>query len=410
MASVHRVSAPSCRAIAIVVALLPWLPLPAQTSNVPACRVAVTNVHGLTLADGRPVYVEVPTGFADADSSVLIGSPSWVWLTKAALRGTPSADSVKEAASLKQFITNTDNLGFIVNARGAAVPFGRALAGHHMFRPTIVRLASGPRYLLWNEWPEDPPAKPQSTMWYAVIDSSLQLKPHRLLSAFTVYWDGAPPAYSANRQSAMIAVPFSRTNDRNSMAFIRIGPSGIQVEERKYDGIPQSASSTPLDPAGNRWLVAYSATDESTHLDNGTHIFVTTYTARDPVTTSTRVEWSGTGAAHAPTLLTRAGLGENLVTPFAIPGCRHIYNQYILRVRDRDKLKKFLGEQGIGTEIYYPVPLHQQKCFEYLGYKTGDCPESERAAAETLAIPIYPELSAEQLAYVVDRVAAFYVG
>jgi dTDP-4-amino-4,6-dideoxygalactose transaminase len=106
----------------------------------------------------------------------------------------------------------------------------------------------------------------------------------------------------------------------------------------------------------------------------------------------------------------RAGLGANVVTPFAIPGCRHIYNQYILRVRDRDNLKKFLGEQGIGTEIYYPVPLHQQECFQYLGYKTGDCPESERAAAETLAIPIYPELTTEQLSYVVDRVVAFYSG
>ena len=105
-----------------------------------------------------------------------------------------------------------------------------------------------------------------------------------------------------------------------------------------------------------------------------------------------------------------AGLGGAVRTPYAVPGYRHIYNQYVIRVERRDALRKFLGDAGVGAEVYYPVPLHQQKCFEYLGYKTGELPESEKAAAETLALPIYPELATEQLQYVVDSVARFYRG
>ena len=100
---------------------------------------------------------------------------------------------------------------------------------------------------------------------------------------------------------------------------------------------------------------------------------------------------------------------RNSTTEAPFKGQRHIYNQYILRVRDRrDELRAFLSERNIGNEVYYPVPLHLQECFAEWGYSAGDFPESERAANHTIAIPIYPELSEEQIHAVVAGIAAFY--
>lgn len=86
----------------------------------------------------------------------------------------------------------------------------------------------------------------------------------------------------------------------------------------------------------------------------------------------------------------------------------HIYNQFVLRVNKRDALMTYLKQNGIGTEVYYPVPFHLQECFRYLGHKEGDFPESERAANETIAIPIYPELTAAQQEEVVAAIQEFY--
>jgi len=87
---------------------------------------------------------------------------------------------------------------------------------------------------------------------------------------------------------------------------------------------------------------------------------------------------------------------------------RHVYNQYVIRVkRNRDELRSFLSEKNISTEIYYPLPLHLQKCFASLGYKEGTFPESEKAANESIALPIFPELSQDQLTYVVEKIDEF---
>ena len=88
---------------------------------------------------------------------------------------------------------------------------------------------------------------------------------------------------------------------------------------------------------------------------------------------------------------------------------RHIYNQFVIRVKDRrDELRNFLMEHGVGCEIYYPLPLHMQGCFEYLGYDPNDFPVSVEAARNSLALPIYPELSPDQMKYVVDTIREFY--
>lgn len=115
-------------------------------------------------------------------------------------------------------------------------------------------------------------------------------------------------------------------------------------------------------------------------------------------------------AAFYDSALERADLGRAVQTPRATQGGRHIYNQYVVRVRDRNQLRQHLTANGVGTEIYYPVPLHLQKCFAYLGHREGEFAEAERAAEEVLALPIYPELSETQLQYVVDTIAAFYRG
>lgn len=96
-----------------------------------------------------------------------------------------------------------------------------------------------------------------------------------------------------------------------------------------------------------------------------------------------------------------------VTTPHRVPGFRHIFNQYVIRSAARDRLREHLQACGVGTEIYYPVPLHLQRCFAYLGHSPGDFPEAERAAAEALALPIYPELTAEQRARVAAAIASF---
>jgi len=112
-------------------------------------------------------------------------------------------------------------------------------------------------------------------------------------------------------------------------------------------------------------------------------------------------------AATYRKLFADAGLTGRIGLPLEKES-RHIYNQFVVRVPEkRDGLREYLAQQGVGSEVYYPVPLHLQECFSYLGYRNGDFPHSEKAALETLALPIYPELQDDQLAFVVDCISGF---
>jgi len=114
-------------------------------------------------------------------------------------------------------------------------------------------------------------------------------------------------------------------------------------------------------------------------------------------------------AARYRALFAETGLRPPQVTlPEERKGAYHIYNQFVIRVENRDALRDHLSRKGIGAEIYYPIPLHLQECYRDLGYKEGDFPESEQAARETLALPIFPELTAGQQRYVVKSIQEFF--
>jgi dTDP-4-amino-4,6-dideoxygalactose transaminase len=120
-------------------------------------------------------------------------------------------------------------------------------------------------------------------------------------------------------------------------------------------------------------------------------------------------------AAEYARLLHEAGLAGNEVTgatpivpPPAAQEAFHVYHQYVVRANRRNELRKFLAERGVGSEVYYPVPLHFQPALTWLGYSAGAFPEAERAAAEVLALPIFPELTSDEQEYVVDAIAEFY--
>lgn len=122
-------------------------------------------------------------------------------------------------------------------------------------------------------------------------------------------------------------------------------------------------------------------------------------------------EWSEArrhNAADYEASFQKSGLLGYVQVPPVLPGREHIFHQYVIRCRKRDELRAFLQTRRVGTETYYPLPLHQQECFRSLGYAAEDFPISKEAAAQTLALPIYPELTGEQRGYVVNSIADFY--
>ena len=121
-------------------------------------------------------------------------------------------------------------------------------------------------------------------------------------------------------------------------------------------------------------------------------------------------QWSARRRANATYYSAALADQPGVRPPVTDAANESIFNQYTLRVEHRDALQAYLKEKGIGTAVYYPLPLHLQPCFAYLGYREGAFPVSERAAREVLSLPIYPELTHEQLDEVVGAIRAFYRG
>jgi dTDP-4-amino-4,6-dideoxygalactose transaminase len=116
-------------------------------------------------------------------------------------------------------------------------------------------------------------------------------------------------------------------------------------------------------------------------------------------------------AAAYDRLFAAAGLSQDggpVRPPHGVPQAHHVFHQYVIRAQRRDALRHYLAERGVDTQIYYPLPLHLQPCLRYLGYREGDLPHSEKAAAEVLALPMFAELTEEEQGYVVESIAAFY--
>jgi dTDP-4-amino-4,6-dideoxygalactose transaminase len=109
-------------------------------------------------------------------------------------------------------------------------------------------------------------------------------------------------------------------------------------------------------------------------------------------------------AARYRQLFADARLGDRVRLPVEAPGRTHVYNQFVVRVPERDRVKAALDAAGVGSAIYYPVPFHEQECFASLGHRRGDFPHAEAAARETLALPIYGELTEDQQAFVVSTI------
>ena len=122
-------------------------------------------------------------------------------------------------------------------------------------------------------------------------------------------------------------------------------------------------------------------------------------------------EWCNARRLRAGTydaLIARSGLGMKVKTPMIQPYAKSVFNQYVVRAERRDELQKFLQGRGVSTAVYYPIPLHLQACFKYLGYKEGDFPATEAACREVLALPMYPELTEAMQEYVVTQLSEFY--
>ncbi len=263
----------------------------------------------LHTSDGRPVYVEAPTGSGSIRGFTLIGAPSWEWFGTTSLTPLTPNDSVGALRYARLLKRQVKRFGFRIDSTGLATAITSDTSDRNVYRPTLVPLHRHAPAILWIERDSEPAVSPV-TLWHSVVNEKYA-NAHRIWSGSQLNWDGAQAAYNASRTVALFAVPFFRTGFGGGLLFIRLDSGGVQVREVPRDGLPDHASVVSLEDSGRRWLIVYSASDPTSAVSNGTHLFSAAFSWDTGLASTRRIQWSGMEHASHP-LLSRVGTSQEL--------------------------------------------------------------------------------------------------
>ncbi len=273
------------------------------------CTVVASAPLMLHTRDGRPAYVEAPTGYGSAREFTVLGAPSWEWYAKESLvpsLPTDAEDSLKYARTIAREV---QRFGFRVDSMGAVTALHSDTSEREIHRPMLVRLSGRSSAVLWVERRGDPSSS-SVTLWYSREDQKYSGARH-IWSGSQLHWDGSQATYNSGHDVALFAVPFFETGRGGGLLFIRLDKDGVRIREVPRNGLPDHASVVSLDDAGKRWLVVYSASDTRSAVSNGSHLYSGSFSWETGLAEEKRIQWSGLEHASHP-LLSRIGASREL--------------------------------------------------------------------------------------------------